>query len=187
MQANGVYELRTYDVKPEHLVEYLNLTSKLYELRVKHSVMLGYWITEIGGQNQVVHLWWYPSIENRAQVRVNLANDANWMGSYMAKIRPWLVKQDNLLMNPVDIAITAKELEIPGAEAKYFYSLEYTKTLPSRDAFTVGTFQVTVGHQGQYVVLRRSKHPTDLLSTKKASFSKILLPVPWAPKFGAKL
>ena len=33
----------------------------------------GYWITEIGALNQVVHLWSYESLNDRARLRAELA------------------------------------------------------------------------------------------------------------------
>ena len=36
-----------------------NLSKEKFHLRTQHSVLLGYWTTELGGLNQVVHLWQY--------------------------------------------------------------------------------------------------------------------------------
>ena len=36
-----------------------NLLQEKFHLRTQHSVLLGYWTTELGGLNQVVHLWQY--------------------------------------------------------------------------------------------------------------------------------
>ena len=57
--ASKVYELRTYSLKPEHMKEYLNLTAEKFHLRTAHSILHGYWTVELGGVNQVVHLWEY--------------------------------------------------------------------------------------------------------------------------------
>ena len=35
------------------------LLKEKFHLRTQHSVLLGYWTTELGGLNQVVHLWQY--------------------------------------------------------------------------------------------------------------------------------
>lgn len=39
--------------------EFLRLTSEKFALRTAHSTLVGYWTTEIGGLNQVVHIWYY--------------------------------------------------------------------------------------------------------------------------------
>jgi len=57
--ASKVYELRTYSIKPENLKEFLNLTNEKFHLRTRASVLHGYWTVELGGINQVVHLWEY--------------------------------------------------------------------------------------------------------------------------------
>ena len=66
-----IYELRTYSLKPEHMKEYLTLTSEKFHLRTIHSVLHGYWTVELGGVNQVVHLWEYG--KNRAILRFILS------------------------------------------------------------------------------------------------------------------
>ena len=39
--------------------EYLTLTAEKFHLRTTHSILHGYWTVELGGVNQVVHLWEY--------------------------------------------------------------------------------------------------------------------------------
>lgn len=39
--------------------EYLDLTAKEFHLRTAHSKLVGFWTSEIGGLNEVVHLWEY--------------------------------------------------------------------------------------------------------------------------------
>lgn len=57
--VSKIYELRTYSLKPEHMKEYLALTAEKFHLRTSHSILHGYWTVELGGVNQVVHLWEY--------------------------------------------------------------------------------------------------------------------------------
>lgn len=54
-----IYELRTYAVQPSRFVEFLKLTEEQIHLRIAHSKLIGYWSTEIGGLNEVVHIWEY--------------------------------------------------------------------------------------------------------------------------------
>ena len=39
--------------------EFLALSKEKFHLRTNHSILLGYWTSELGGLNQVVHLWEY--------------------------------------------------------------------------------------------------------------------------------
>ena len=50
---------RTYDLVPKDVGKFLSLSAEKFHLRTSHSVLLGYWTTELGGLNQVVHLWQY--------------------------------------------------------------------------------------------------------------------------------
>ena len=61
----------------------------------------GYWITEIGPLNQVVHLWSYKDLNERARLRGELAKNERWTKDYVPLIRPHLVRQDIRLMHPM--------------------------------------------------------------------------------------
>ena len=52
-----IYEIRTYDLKPRSLPEFEKRTAEKIEGRLKHSKLGGYWRTEVGPLNQVVHIW----------------------------------------------------------------------------------------------------------------------------------
>ena len=54
-----IYELRTYAIRPDKFGEYLKLMEENIDLRTAHSKLLGFWITELGGINEVNHLWEY--------------------------------------------------------------------------------------------------------------------------------
>lgn len=95
----AVYEMRTYDIKPEFMSDFLKLTNDHIHLRTKHSPLLGYWTTELGGINQVVHMWKYVDLDHRAQVRTALGGDQEWNTQYMDKMRHMLVSQKNLVLH----------------------------------------------------------------------------------------
>ena len=54
-----IYELRTYSIKPECMKPFLELTFEKFHLRTEVSKLHGYWTAELGGLNQVVHIWEY--------------------------------------------------------------------------------------------------------------------------------
>ena len=57
---NGkIFELRTYNIKPECMKPFLDLTFDKFHIRTEFSKLNGYWTSEIGGINQVVHIWEY--------------------------------------------------------------------------------------------------------------------------------
>jgi hypothetical protein len=54
-----IYELRTYAIWPQNVKDFLNLTSEEFHLRTSQSKLIGYWTSELGGLNEVVHIWEY--------------------------------------------------------------------------------------------------------------------------------
>ncbi len=66
-----IYELRTYTVKPGTLGDMVKAASTVSrEIRGdNYGKLEGYWMTEIGPLNQVLHMWSFASFEERAAAR----------------------------------------------------------------------------------------------------------------------
>ncbi|HET7874544.1 MAG TPA: NIPSNAP family protein, partial [Methylomirabilota bacterium] len=78
-----IHELRTYTLQAKKLADFLTLTREVgFKLRTKHSKCLGYWTTEVGELNQVVHLWEYEDYAHRTRTRAALAKDKAWIQKY---------------------------------------------------------------------------------------------------------
>jgi hypothetical protein len=96
-----IVEERIYTLQPGKVPDYL----RLYEdegLPIQTRIlprMLGYFFTEFGPLNQVVHMWGYESLAERTERRAELNADAGWQ-AYVAKMRPWLVTMENKLLLP---------------------------------------------------------------------------------------
>jgi len=73
-----IYEIRTYRVKAGSVAEVEKRFGEAYESRKKHSELFGFFHTEIGTLNEIVHIWPYPSLEERARVRAGASKEANW-------------------------------------------------------------------------------------------------------------
>ncbi|XP_037092249.1 protein NipSnap homolog 3B-like isoform X2 [Pollicipes pollicipes] len=69
--ASRLYELRTYSLRMDQMRHFLAGTETLFHLRTQHSPLIGYWTAELGGLNQVVHVWEYDDLSHRAAVRAN--------------------------------------------------------------------------------------------------------------------
>lgn len=65
--------------------------------------LLGYFVTEIGELNALVHLWGYDSFEDRARRRAALAAEPLWQ-EYLTQIRPMLKSMHNRLLTPADFS-----------------------------------------------------------------------------------
>ena len=61
---------------------------------------MGYFTTEMGPLNyQVVHMWAYRDLADRAERRSRLLSDPRWR-AYAAKVQPLLVGQENKILVP---------------------------------------------------------------------------------------
>ncbi len=99
-----IHELRTYTLLPGRARDYVELARTIAQpIRGdRYGTLVGYWSTEVGPLNQVVHLWAFDDVATRATVRAALAKDARWIGEYLPRSQPLLVTQENVLLVPVD-------------------------------------------------------------------------------------
>jgi hypothetical protein len=96
-----IVEMRTYTLHPGQVANYL----RLYEaegMETQRRILgrlVGYYSTEIGDVNQVVHLWAYDSFEERTKRRAALFADPAWL-AYIPKIVSMIVTQESKILNP---------------------------------------------------------------------------------------
>jgi truncated hemoglobin YjbI len=64
-----IYEVRTYQLKPRSIPEFLDTFGKALPIREKVSKLGGFFYTDIGPLNQVIHLWPYKSLAEREKKR----------------------------------------------------------------------------------------------------------------------
>jgi hypothetical protein len=96
-----IVEQRTYTLHPGKVPEYLRLyqaEGMAIQTRILGR-MVGYFTTEIGPLNQIVHMWGYDSFEDRARRRAEMAADKGWQ-AYIAKIQPFIQKQESKILVP---------------------------------------------------------------------------------------
>lgn len=98
-----IYELRTYTLKPGSApVVAKNAGTIARDIRGdNYGKLEGYWMTEIGPLNQVMHLWSYADLNERAEKRAALSANSRWTGEYLPKIREHLLRQDIRILNQV--------------------------------------------------------------------------------------
>src|SRR3982074_3618 len=96
-----IYELRTYTVKPGAIGDMIKAESTVSRdiRKDDYGKLEGYWMTEIGPLNQVMHLWSYSDLNERTRLRAELAKNARWSSEYTPLIRNLLVRQDIRLLN----------------------------------------------------------------------------------------
>jgi hypothetical protein len=91
-----IYELRTYMLKPGVVRDYETRFAEALPHREKYSKLGGFWHTDIGPLNQVVHLWPYEDLKHRTEVRAAAAKDPNWP----PKARELYVAQETEILLP---------------------------------------------------------------------------------------
>ena len=157
-----IYELRTYTVKPGTLGDMVKAASTVSrDIRGNNFGKLeGYWSTEIGALNQVLHMWSFSDLNERAKLRAELAKNARWAGEYIPLIRPLLVRQEVRLLNalrpPVAPASTGNVYELRNYRARPLgaarqWAEAFTAALPAREKYSkmVGLWQTEAGQPNE--------------------------------------
>ncbi|KAI9224272.1 hypothetical protein BC828DRAFT_373887 [Blastocladiella britannica] len=62
---DGIYELRSYVLKPGTLLQWGQAWTRGVEARRQLCTPVGAWFSQLGGLNQVFHLWHYKNLEER--------------------------------------------------------------------------------------------------------------------------
>src|SRR5262245_32363510 len=98
-----IHELRTYTVKHGTAPE-MAKTAGTVGRGIRgdnYGKLEGYWVSEIGHLNQLMHLWSYADLNERARLRAELGKNARWTGEYLPLTRGNLIRQEVRLLNPV--------------------------------------------------------------------------------------
>jgi NIPSNAP protein len=96
-----IYELRTYTLQPGKQAEYLKLSGGVGRKARgdNYGKLEGFWTTEFGTLNQVVHLWAYPDLNERDRLRGELSRNEEWTKGYLPQIRSMLMAQENKILS----------------------------------------------------------------------------------------
>lgn len=100
-----IVEMRTYVLHAGRQAEFLSLMAE-EGIQIERPIlgrMLGFYTSEIGTQNQVIHLWGYESFEDRQLRRARLAANPQWK-AFVPKVMPMIRDMHNQLLNPAPFA-----------------------------------------------------------------------------------
>ena len=75
-----IVEQRTYTLKPLRAADYLSLYERMgLPLQTKYlGHLIGFFVSEVGPLNQVVHLWGFESLAERERRRKQMEADPEW-------------------------------------------------------------------------------------------------------------
>ena len=90
-----IYELRTYTGKRGSVPAILKANEEVGRpvRGDNYGKLEGYWYTDIGPVNQVMHLWSYDDLVERERLRAELGAVEAWGKEYVPLVRPHIVKQ----------------------------------------------------------------------------------------------
>ncbi|MFL1461071.1 NIPSNAP family protein [Roseococcus sp. DSY-14] len=96
-----IVEQRIYTMHPGTIGHYVKAYGE-EGLAIQKPILgrlVGWYTTEFGPLNQVIHMWAYESFEERAARRKALFADQAWL-DYLAKVRPYIATQESKLLVP---------------------------------------------------------------------------------------
>jgi hypothetical protein len=95
-----IVDHRTYTFHPGQMKPFLELYEREgypIQSRILGEPLGWYVCTDIGPLNQLVHVWGYESLDERARKRAELAADPGWQ-AYVHKLHPMLVSMENKIL-----------------------------------------------------------------------------------------
>ena len=98
-----IYELRTYTLQPGTQATFVTHVAEV-GMKVrgeKLGKLEGYWTSEIGVLNQVVHLWSFASLEERTRLLNELGRIESWTRDYLPKARSMMLVQETAILSAV--------------------------------------------------------------------------------------
>src|SRR2546422_11098641 len=112
-----IYEIRTYHIAPGSLADVEKRYGEAYEYRKKYSELTAFWHTEIGPLNEIVHVWGYRDLAERARIRSDAAKDPNWP----PKIREFVREMRSEIVVPFSFVPEARPGRVgPIFELRYY-------------------------------------------------------------------
>ena len=100
-----IVDVRTYTLIPRKLTSYLQqFEAHGPPVMHRHGLrLLGYYASQIGPLNQVVHLWRYDSLADMEQKRSARDADPDW-GAFLARTQGMVLTQESKVMRPTSFS-----------------------------------------------------------------------------------
>lgn len=96
-----ILDERTYAIHPAHVQDYLDLyRAEGMDIQIAHlGVPLGWFVTDIGVVNEVVHVWRYESLAERETRRAALEADPAWQ-AFRRKAASYVQTMNSRILRP---------------------------------------------------------------------------------------
>lgn len=100
-----IVEERIYTIQATKLGAFKQIIEgEAHKIQIEHlGQPVGYFFTEIGPLNQVIHLWGFKDMEDRAMRRKALQSDPRWKEP-VSRLSALIVSQENKLLIPASFS-----------------------------------------------------------------------------------
>nr|WP_321458314.1 NIPSNAP family protein [uncultured Cohaesibacter sp.] len=100
-----IFEMRTYTIKIGKLKDYIDHFEKVgMPIISNYATLVGYWHTDIGELNQVIHIWSYSDLNDRAKKRKELYQDNAWLTEFIPSAMEMLEKQESKIISAANFS-----------------------------------------------------------------------------------
>ena len=99
-----IYDMRTYDIAMGKTPEYMAAVREVaLPVRESYGVKLaGWYYTDIGALNKVVHIWAYRDFAHFEEAREAFRTDERWLNDYVPRVKGIVLRQENQIMRASD-------------------------------------------------------------------------------------
>ena len=100
-----LYEMRTYRLKVGAVNHYLRLVEDVgISIQTRHlGKLAGYFSSEIGVLNEIIHIWAYSDLLDRQRRREQLAMDTDWQ-DFLPKIQVLIEVIESKILSPANFS-----------------------------------------------------------------------------------
>ena len=99
-----IFDVRTYDISMGHVPEYMEAVREVaLPVRERYGVRLaGWYFSDIGEQNQVIHIWAYRDYSHYQEARESFRKDPQWINDYTPRVKDLILRLWNQMMQASD-------------------------------------------------------------------------------------
>ena len=92
--------MRTYDIAMGKTPEYMAAVREIaLPVRESYGIKLaGWYYTDVGALNRVVHIWAYRDYAHFEEAREAFRTDERWVSDYVPRVKGIVLRQENQLM-----------------------------------------------------------------------------------------
>lgn len=101
-----IYDMRIYDIRPGGLQAYMDAVREVaLPVRRRYGIRLAGWYhTEVGPLNRVVHIWAFRDWDHLSEGKRQFRQDPQWVNDYVPRVLPLIVRQESQVVLAADFS-----------------------------------------------------------------------------------